>query len=108
MNLVKEEEIEEEKKEEPIHIKILIKSGEAFTPYQIKNLSQIGKKNMGYYGACVYVFVGATTIINLYELVMADTQPIVIINLIVPSVISLLSLFRGFAGLLHFLFTKFK
>jgi hypothetical protein len=98
-----DEEIEDETK-----IKILIKAGESFTPYQIKNLSKPGKINMGYYGVCAYIFISLTTLINLYELINSNTEPIVIINLMIPTVISLLSLFRGIASIFHFLFKQFK
>jgi len=106
MSTIKEET--EEELDESRIIKIIIKSGEAFTPYQIKKLSYIGKKNMGYYGISVYIFVGGTTILNLYKLITSNTELIVIINLMIPSIISLLALFRGIAGILHFLLKQFK
>ena len=102
-----EEEMEEEL--ESLHyIKLRNIAADTFTPFKIKDLSEVGKRNMGIYGLCAFTTIGVIIGFDLYVLIIDDQSPIVIINVLIPITFALLSLLKLIASVLHFLFKNFK
>ena len=81
---------------------------DTFTPYQIKDLSDTGKKYMGTYGLVALSLLFVLSGLNLYALIASDTNIVVIINLILPFVISIFTLEKLIATILHIFVKKFK
>ena len=103
-----EEEIEEETTEVVHFFKLRDIAADTFTPYKIKDLSGVGKRNMGCFGLVAFTSIGVIVTLDLYGLIVDDQSAIVIINVLIPIVFSLLSLAKLIAAVLHFLFKSFK
>ncbi len=90
----------------PTFIKIRDFSSNVFTPVKIKDLTQNGKKNMGYFGIIALTILIIIVGIDLYALL--DENPIVIVNVLLPIIVSLLSVQKAIALGLHIIFNRFK
>jgi hypothetical protein len=90
------------------YISIRNSAADTFTPYRIKDLSDNGKYYMGSYGFIALSLLVVLTIINLCALIQSDTNIIVIINLILPFIISIFTLEKIVATILHILLKQFN
>lgn len=89
--------------------KVLNSCADTFTPSQIKFLSKPGRKNMGIYGFCALLFILIILGMNLYGLIKSgEDKPLVLFNLMLPSVIFFMSLFKFISGLLNSFVKKFQ
>lgn len=83
-------------------------AADTFTPFRIKDLSEEGKRNMGTYGIIALTTLFVLTILNLWALVTSDADIIVIFNSILAFVVSLFTLEKLIASILHILLKQFK
>ena len=84
------------------------KAADTFTPFRIKDLSDAGKKNMGTYGILALSTLFVLTALNLWALIVSDADIIVIFNSILAFVVSLFTLEKLIASILHILLKQFK
>ena len=90
-------------------IKIRNISADLFTPGQIKFLSVKGRRNMGIYGVIALLVLFIIVGFNLYGLIKSgEDRPLVLINLIIPSILFILSIEKLIAKLLVALIKRFK
>ena len=92
--------------EETTFIKTRNFAADTFTPVKIKDLSFDGRKNMGYFGIPALIVLFIILAIDLYALL--DESPIVIVNVMIPIAVSLLSLEKLIALVLHIVLKQFK
>ena len=84
-------------------------AADTFTPSQIKFLSMDGRKNMGYYGIFAIIFLVIMIGLNLYGLIKSgEDEPLVLINLLLPSFLFFFGLERLIGKILITVFKKFK
>lgn len=89
--------------------KIIHSAADTFTPGQIKFLSRPGRKNMGIYGVCAILFLLIIVGINLWGLIKSgEDRPLVLVNLLIPSVIFIMSIEKLIASLLYSFVKSFK
>jgi len=103
---IRSEEESAESTDVSTFIKIRDFSADTFTPVKIKDLSSSGKKNMGYYGIIALLVLIIILALDIYALL--DESLIVIINVMIPIAVSLLSIEKLFALVLHIVLKQFK
>ena len=82
---------------------------EPFIPYQKKEISENGRRNMGYYGFIVIAFIVVTTGMSTMALINSGvTEPYVLVVLALPFIISVLSATRFVAGIMHSCLKKYQ
>ena len=93
----------------PMTIKILNTSADTFTPKQIKFLSKGGRRNMGIYGLCSIIFMVIILGMNLWGIIESgEDRPLIIFNLMLPSIIFFMSIFTLIAKVLNSLVKQFQ
>ena len=93
----------------PITIKILNTSADTFTPKQIKFLSKGGRRNMGIYGVCSILFMIIILGMNLWGIIESgEDRPLIIFNLMLPSIIFFMGIFTFIAKILNSLVKQFQ
>ena len=97
-----------EETKESTYIKIRDSASDTFTPFRIKDLSETGKYHMGTYGVAALTLLFVLTVLNLWALIESDASVIVIFNSILAFVVSLFTLEKLIASILHILFKKFQ
>ena len=92
-----------------IYDKMINSASDTFTPFKIKDLSPTGKKYMGTYGILALTLLLILVCLNVYGLLKSgEDRIVVLINLLLPFVVSLFTLEKLIAGILHILFKKFQ
>ena len=105
-DISKESEVEEELGK---YIKLRNSAADTFTPFRIKTLSKPGRKNMGHYGLIAIIILLIIIGLDIYALIASgEKNAVVIVNLMIPIIISFLSIFKIIAAVLHFLLKQFK
>ena len=93
----------------PLKVKVRNSAADMFTPNQIKFLSKGGRINMGIYGVIALTILLIIVGLNLYGLIQSgEDRPLVLINLLIPSLIFILSLEKFISGLLNSFIKKFQ
>ena len=106
--------VEERKKWEasqnlPLTTKVRNIAADMFTPEQIKFLSKGGRINMGMYGIIALLVLVIIVGMNLYGLVKSgEDRPLVLINLLIPSLLLIMSLEKFISGLLNSFVKSFQ
>lgn len=93
----------------PKSIKVRNIAADLFTPGQIKFLSSTGRRNLGIYGVIALLVLLIIVGLNLYGLIKSgEDRPLVLINLLIPSILFILSIEKLIAMLLVALIKRFK